>query len=93
MADRIALIAAVVLPLWNIPLIVRIVKRKSSRDISIFWALGVWMCLLLMAPSAFNSEDLVWRVFNIVNLSLFTMVVIMVLIYRRERKKDGFDED
>lgn len=27
-------IAAVVLPLWNIPLIVKIEKRKSSKDIS-----------------------------------------------------------
>lgn len=83
MVDKIALVAAIILPLWNIPLMARIVKRKSSRDISIYWALGVWVCFLLMAPSAFNSADLVWRVFNIVNLSLFTLVVILVLAYRK----------
>lgn len=78
----IALIAGIVLPLWNIPLIIRIIKRKSSNDISVPWAIGVWACLVLMAPSAFVSEDLVWRVFNIVNLILFTGVLITVLAYR-----------
>ncbi|MBU1112805.1 MAG: hypothetical protein KKH93_02875 [Candidatus Omnitrophica bacterium] len=84
MIEKIALVAAVVLPLWNIPLIVRIIKRKSSRDISLYWALGVWTCFLFMAPSAFASKDPVWRVFNIVNLVLFTLVVIFVLAYRRK---------
>jgi uncharacterized protein with PQ loop repeat len=78
----IAIIAAIVLPLWNIPLIVRIIKRKSSKDISLFWAIGVWVCFLLMAPSGFTSTDIVWRVFNIVNLILFSAVVVAVLIYR-----------
>lgn len=84
MIEKIALIAAIALPLWNIPLIARIIKRKSSRDISIFWAVGVWICLILMAPQAFTSADLVWRTFNIVNLSLFTVVVAVVLLYRKK---------
>ena len=83
MIEKIGLLAAVILPLWNIPLIVRIVKRKSSGDISIHWALGVWICLLLMAPSGFISEDPVWRVFSIANLTLFSGVVLTVLIYRK----------
>jgi len=83
MIKIIALVAAIILPLWNIPLIIRIVKRRSSRDISIYWALGVWVCFLLMAPEAFRSEDPVWRTFNIVNLIMFTCVVIVVLVYRK----------
>ena len=79
----IAFVAAIVLPLWNIPLIVRIIKRKSSKDISIYWVLGVWTCFLLMAPEAFRSVDPVWRVFNIMNLVLFSAVVVTVLIYRK----------
>lgn len=82
----IALIAAIILPLWNIPLIVRIIKRRSSKDISIPWALGVWICFLLMAPEAIRSPDLVWRTFNVVNLVLFTAVVVVVLIYRKISK-------
>lgn len=83
MIHKIALVAGIVLPLWNIPLIVRVIKRKSSEDISIFWALGVWVCMLLMAPSAFVSEDIVWRVFNIVNMVLFSIVVLIILLYRK----------
>lgn len=83
MTKIIALVAAIVLPFWDIPLIVRVIKRKSSKDISIPWALGVWICFLLMAPEALRSADLVWRAFNIVNLVLFTAVVAVVLWYRR----------
>ena len=81
--EIIGLIASIVMPLWNIPLIVRIVKRKSSEDISLSWVMGVWICALLMAPSGFMSKDIVWRCFNIVNLILFTGVVIAVLRYRK----------
>jgi len=84
MVEKIALLAAIILPLWNIPLIVRIAKRKSSRDISIYWVVGVWICFVLMAPDGFTSEDLVWRTFNIANLILFTIVFIVVLVYRKK---------
>ena len=81
--ERVGLVAGVALPLFNIPLIMRIVKRKSSEDISLCWALGVWVCFVLMAPSGFQSADIVWRTFSIVNMIMFTMVVIAVLYYRK----------
>jgi uncharacterized protein with PQ loop repeat len=80
--EKIGLVAAVALPLWNIPLILKIVRRRSSGDISLAWALGVWVCILFMAPSGFRSEDIVWRTFNIINFVLFTCVVIATLKYR-----------
>ena len=83
MKHTIALIAAIVLPFWNIPLILRIIKRKSSADISMYWAIGVWICLALMAPSGFISEDLVWRIFSIINFVFFSLVVVFVLMYRK----------
>lgn len=83
MIHTIALVFGVILPFWNIPLIVRIIRRRSSEDISTFWALGVWCCLLFMAPSAFVSIDLVWRVFNIVNFVMFSCVLAVVLTYRK----------
>lgn len=85
MINKIALVAAIILPLWNMPLIIRIIRRKSSKDISIYWALGVWVCLALMAPAGFISKDIVWRVFNIINFILFSFVVVSVLAYRKER--------
>ncbi len=81
--ESIGLAASVVMPLFNIPLIVRIIRRRSSADISITWVMGVWICALLMAPSGFTSKDMVWRCYNIVNLILFTGVVIAVWRYRK----------
>ena len=71
------------MPLFNIPLIIRIVKRKSSKDISLVWALGVWVCILLMAPAGFVSEDMVLKAFNISNLTFFTLVVLVSVKYRK----------
>ncbi len=80
--EKVGLVAAVALPLWNIPLILKIIRRRSSGDISLAWALGVWVCILFMAPSGFRSEDIVWRTFNIINCALFTGVVIVTFKYR-----------
>lgn len=77
-----ALIAAIILPLWNIPLIVRMIKRRSSDDISLAWVCGVWGCLLLMAPHALTSVDIVWKVFSIINVILFSGVFFVVVLYR-----------
>ena len=82
MIEKIGLIAAVALPLWNIPLIVRIGQRRSSKDISLAWALGVWGCLAAMLPSGLISADPVFKTFTVVNLALFSAVVIQVLKWR-----------
>lgn len=78
----IGLICAVVMPFWNIPLIVKMFKRKSSADISLAWVTGVWVCVVLMFPSGVQSPDVVWRAFNIVNTIMFTAVFITVLKFR-----------
>jgi len=83
MLEKVGLVAAVLLPFFNIPLIVRIIQRRCSADISMSWAMGVWVCTLLMAPSGFVSKDMVWRCYNIINLILFTGVVITVWRYRK----------
>ncbi|MCK5706237.1 MAG: hypothetical protein KAI43_01195 [Candidatus Aureabacteria bacterium] len=82
----ISLIAAVILPLWNIPLILRIIKRKSSKDLSLYWVFGVWTCLLLMFPAAVVSTDIVWKVFNIVNIVMFSLVVVVAVLYHKSDK-------
>ena len=83
LTEQVAFIAAIILPLFNIPLILKMIKRKSSQDISLCWVLGVWACILLMAPSAFRSQDVVWRTFNYFNVVLFTIVALVTLRYRK----------
>lgn len=80
--QKIALVASIILPLWNIPMIYRIIQRRSSQDVSLAWALGVWTCFALMFPAALASKDQVYKVFSIVNMFFFTAVVVTVLAYR-----------
>jgi hypothetical protein len=44
--------------------------------------LGVWFCLILMIPAVLISHDIVFKVFGIINFTLFTAVVVYVLKYR-----------
>ena len=72
-----------ILPLWDIPLMVRVVKRKSSQDISLIWALGIWFTSVLMAPSAFISGDKLAIGFNTMNVLMLTGVLIVTIKYRK----------
>ncbi|NQU73314.1 MAG: hypothetical protein HQ547_01210 [Candidatus Omnitrophica bacterium] len=87
MIEKMALFAAVTLPLWNIPLIIRMIKRRSSEDISLYWTFGVWGCLAAMTPRALVSSDPIFRIYNIVNLAVFTIVVAAVWKYRKRETK------
>ena len=83
MITILGVLAAIVLPLFNISLMLRIRRRKSSNDISIVWAIGVFSCVLLMLPSAILSKDLVFKLFEVMNVILFSGVVYHVLKYRK----------
>ncbi len=78
----IGIISAIVMPLWNIPLIVKIYKRRSAKDISLLWVIGVWVCIMGMLPSAWRSPDPIFKSFSILNSILFSLVLIVTLKYR-----------
>ena len=80
--QTLGMLGAVALPFWNLPLIIKIGRRRSSKDLSLSWTLGVFGCLLLMLPAALISSDPIFKVFTVVNLFLFAGVVIQVLRYR-----------
>ena len=82
MIQILGLVGSIVLPLWNIPLIIHIVKRKSSKDVSLPWAIGVWVCILMMFPAGITSADQVWRIYTVINTIFFTAVTLTVYIYR-----------
>jgi len=81
--------AGILLPLFNIPLILRIVKRRSADDISLIWLFGVWGCILLMSPVALLSKDFAFRAFGMTNLFFFTGVVVATLKYHHKFKNKG----
>ncbi|MCM8813089.1 MAG: hypothetical protein NC924_04035 [Candidatus Omnitrophica bacterium] len=83
MIETVGFIASVVLPLWNIPLIIRIVRLRSSRELSLWWVFGVWTCLILMLPVGIVPSDTVFKVFCVVNFALFSAVVVTVVMFRQ----------
>ena len=81
--EKIGLVSAVALPFFNIPLIMRLVQRKSSNDFSLSWALGVWVCIVFMTPQALRSPDVAFRAFGLLNILFFSIVAFLVVKYRR----------
>jgi MFS-type transporter involved in bile tolerance (Atg22 family) len=81
----VGVVASVVLPLFNIPLILKIRKRGSSKDYSLTWTFGILGCLLLMLPSALLTPDIVFKVFGIINLVTFSIVVFYILKYHSHK--------
>ncbi len=76
------MVAGITLPLFNVPLILRLIKRKSSADYSVVWAVGVWVCIVLMTPQAVRSEDITFKAFGVINLIFFSAVTFFILKYR-----------
>ena len=81
------MISAVAMPLFDIPLMMRVVRRKSSEDISLVWLLGIEFCILGMFPASLLSPDIILRVFGAVNVVLFTATTAAVLWYHPEVRK------
>ena|ERR1700687_1991475 len=77
--QKLGMVSAVVMPFFDIPLIARIVRRKSSEDISLVWTFGIWICILGMVPASWVSPDPILFAFAIVNVILFTAVVASVV--------------
>ena len=80
-------LAGFIMPFFNIPFILRIIKRKSADDVSLIWVFGVWICILLMSPAALVSQDIAFRLFGWTNLIFFTVVVIVTVKYHHKFKK------
>ena len=81
MIQTLGMVSAVAMPFFDIPLIWRVMQRKSSEDISLVWTFGIWVCILGMLPSSLVSPDPILKAFAIVNTLLFTAVVVAVVWY------------
>lgn len=76
------MIASVVMPMFNIPLVLKIWRRRSSADISIVWTFGIWVSIIVMLPAAVTSDDMIFRIFGVINFLMFSLVVFTVLKFR-----------
>ncbi|MBP9853352.1 MAG: hypothetical protein KBD53_00625 [Candidatus Omnitrophica bacterium] len=81
------MIGAIILPFFSVPLIIKVVQRKSSEDISMLWAIGVFTCFVIMLPSALTSSDLIYKTYSLINIVLFSGVVYVTLKYKGGLKK------
>jgi len=77
-------VAGAAMPMFNIPLMIRIYRRRSCDDISLSWLFGVWGCMILMLPAALTTSDYVLKIFGISNVVLFSGVVGVVIYFRRK---------
>jgi hypothetical protein len=71
--------SAVLMPFFDIPLMIRVIQRKSSEDISLIWVFGIEFCILGMFPSTWVSTDPILRAFGLVNAILFTAAFVAVV--------------
>ena len=85
--ETVGMVSGVLLPMFNVPLILRLIKRKSSEDFSLSWAIGVWVCIVLMTPQALGSKDIAFRAFGVTNILFFSMVAFLVVKYRTRGKE------
>lgn len=85
--DHLGLWSSIALPFFNIPLMVRLYKRKSSEDLSLIWVVGVFLCLLGILPDALESQDFTYKVFGITNVSFYSGVTFLALYYRVRKKR------
>jgi len=81
----VGVVASVILPLFNIPLILKIRKTGSSKDYSLTWTFGIMGCTLLMLPAVLSTHDIVFKAFGIINLVTFSTVMFYILKYHRRK--------
>ena len=79
--------SAVLMPFFDIPLMARVIRRRSSEDISLVWVVGIEACILGMLPSSVISVDPILRVFGVVNAVLFSAAFLAVLWYHPAVRK------
>jgi uncharacterized protein with PQ loop repeat len=89
MIQVIGMLSGIIMPLFNIPLILRIIRRRSSADISLLWVIGVWSCVMAMLPSSLQSSDPVLVVFGIINSLSFSAVFFTVLYFHPDLRKSN----
>jgi uncharacterized protein with PQ loop repeat len=75
------MVSSILMPFFNLPLMLRIIRRRSSQDISLVWVVGVWFCVMGLLPSSLQSPHPILFAFGVVNALLFSGVFLSVLYF------------
>jgi uncharacterized protein with PQ loop repeat len=87
---QLGMFSAIVMPLFNIPQIITVLRRKSAEGISLLWVTGIELCILGILPSSLLSPDPILRAYGIVNTVFFTATFATVLYYHPSvRRRTG----
>jgi uncharacterized protein with PQ loop repeat len=92
MIQILGMVSGIMMPFFNLPLMLRIIRRRSSQDISLVWVVGVWFCVMGLLPSSLQSPDPILFAFGVVNALLFSGVFFSVLYFHpavRRRRHDS----
>ena len=84
--ETLGLISSIILPFFNIPLMLRMIQRKSSDDLSLVWVGGIFFSLLGMVPAGLISSDSTFKLFSILNAVFFSGVTFLAFYYRVHKK-------
>ena len=87
MIQTLGMVSGIMMPFFNLPLMLRIIRRRSSQDISLVWVVGVWFCVMGLLPSSLQSPDPILLAFGVVNALFFTGVFLSVLYFHPAIKK------
>ncbi len=80
--QKLGMAASIALPLFNIPLMMRMIERKSSEDLSLIWVLGVFACIVATFPAAMHSPDIIFKVYQVINITFFSGVTVLAVYFR-----------
>ncbi len=89
MVQAVGIASGILMPLFNLPLMLRVIRRRSSEDISLVWVVGVWICVMGLLPSSLQSPDPILFAFGVVNAVLFSGVFLSVLYFHPAVRKGG----
>jgi len=87
MIRTLGMVSGIIMPFFNVPLIVRIIRWRSSEHISLVWVVGAWICVMGMLPQSLQSPDPVLLSFGFVNRLFFTGVFVSVLYFHPAIRK------
>ncbi len=77
--------SSMVVPLFHIPLILKLYKKKSSQEWSVISVCGFWISTLGIQPWAMMTSDKALTILNSLSLLFISVEVVLVLRYRMKR--------